>query len=128
MFSYTESGSDSEDEEWAGLTPEPSDYSEDQNYGTPLAAGRRKSGADCAGGSSRKATPSRTPPGAAEEATPQVENIFGRIYRTGVRYYRYGQSVFAAVIALLSIKPYRYLLGGECDTTLNFTNCYLDYT
>lgn len=90
-------------------------FEDDSNYGTPLAAGHRRSGADISASSSRKATPSRVVAGPTENdgATQDDGGVFSRFSRTLYRYFRYGQAIVTSINALLAIKTYRYLLGGK---------------
>lgn len=55
------------------------------------------------------------PPGAAVHATeePTDEGLYERTSRSLGRAQRYLKSAYDTVRALLSIKTYRYLLGGE---------------
>lgn len=120
--------SDSEEEEWAGLSPVPL-YDED-DFGTPAAAATRRgsgmqnaaaagaasAGAAAVGGSSRKATTpggGTTPAGGGGGGSEEGESWLDRVSRTCRRYYRFGKAVVVSVKALLAIKTYRYLLGGE---------------
>lgn len=118
--------SDSESEEdWGGLTPPPAAMV--GYYDTPPTARIRplpsSANATCIrdGGGAQSADKRndsdsiRNTPGsvAAIAARDEPRGMMETTARWFRHTYRYFRSVVESVLALLSIKPYRYLLGGE---------------